>query len=231
MLDPKDRTKLLYSRLAPFYSALRSRNGTSRLIKNLDIHPRHSILDCGTGPGLCALRISRRFSGSKVYGIDFCEQFVSIARKKAARKKLGNVFFGIGDLEKLAVNDEVFDRLICVQVLQLIPDQIKVVSELVRVLKPGGKAVFAEPLDGWHFWKEFAYLFWNAGVKTLSIRYPELRSLNRNDYAGKYFTSASLWNVLLAGGFEEVRIRQRRALILAVCTKSVSRKKDKLPFL
>ena len=210
----------MYSRLAPFYSALRPRNGVTRLIKALDLHPRHSILDCGTGPGLCALKISSHFSKVNVYGVDFCEGFINIARRGASSKKLSNVFFSLGDLEEIPARDEAFDRLICVHVLQLIPHKIKAIREFVRVLKPGGKAVFAEPIAGWHFWKEFTYLFWAAGVRTLGIKYPELRSLNRKDYAGKYFTPVSLRNVLRAGGFDEVIINQKGTLLIAVCIKA-----------
>ena len=105
------------------------------------------------------------------------------------------------------------------QALQVVPDKIKVVREFVRVLKAGGKAAFAEPLAGWHFTREFGYIFWKLGIKVLSLKYTDLRHLNRRDYAGEYFTATSLENLLITNGFQNVSVKKMGLLLLATCSK------------
>jgi len=222
MGDPKRRVRRLYDHIAPVYPLIRPRTRLGPLMKRLDIRPGVCVLDCGTGPGVFALRLARKVRGVQVLGVDICQRFVGIARRRAQRRRLGNVFFTVGDLEALNFGDGMFDRLICVRALETVSDKVAAVRELVRVLKPGGKAVFAEPAKGVYPWKELGYLFWLAGVKMLSLGCRDLRGLGRREYAGEYFTVTSLESILREGGFSQVQLKTGVSLIIAVCTKELA---------
>ena len=51
------------------------------------------------------------------------------------------------DLTKLEFSDNTFDYIICNHVMEHIPDDKKAISEMFRVLKPGGKAIITTPID------------------------------------------------------------------------------------
>ncbi len=51
------------------------------------------------------------------------------------------------DIQQLPYADEAFDVVICLHVLEHIPDERKAMSELLRVLKPGGRAIVMVPID------------------------------------------------------------------------------------
>lgn len=218
-LDVKERTRLLYMHLAPVYGLLRPRNRVRPIVDLLDIHPGQSLLDCGMGPGVYALRLARSHLDTQVYGVDFCDKFVKIARKRAAKKRLTNVLFTVGDLEDLDFDDDTFDRLVCVRALSLVDKKVTAAKELARVLKTDGRAVFAEPLKGVFPWKDLGYLFWLPSIKVLSLCFPELRHSGRREYGGEYFTVSSLRDVLTQGGFSVMQTNNSISLLTAVCRK------------
>jgi SAM-dependent methyltransferase len=97
-----------------------------------------SILDAGCGTGDNALFFAKR--GHKVTGIDFLEEPITRARRKATDRGLSATFFV---MDALALKDlpEVFDNVIDSGLLHLFSDddRKRYVEGLATVLKPGGK--------------------------------------------------------------------------------------------
>jgi len=100
------------------------------------------ILDfgCGSGRNFSAFSVE-----SKIYGIDFSKEMLKLAEKNA--KKKGLWFKAIySDSDKIGLDDDFFDSEICVAVLHCVKGMEKrrgILSELYRVLKPGGKALIS----------------------------------------------------------------------------------------
>lgn len=98
------------------------------------------VLDIGTGPGFLAVEMADAVgSGGQIHCIDMSEPMLDMARRRCAGKPWTS--FQPGSATDLPFSDSTFDAAISVQVYEYIPDITKALSELYRVLRPGGRAV------------------------------------------------------------------------------------------
>ncbi len=97
------------------------------------------VIDLGSGAGNDCF-VARHETGpeGKVLGIDFTESMIAKARENADKLGFNNVEFRYGDIEDMPVAGGVADVVVSNCVLNLVPDKPKVISEIFRVLKPGG---------------------------------------------------------------------------------------------
>ena len=100
--------------------------------------PGERVVDVGCGAGIDSL-IAARMLGPEggVIGVDMTESMLDKA--KAAAKDLDNVEFRIGFGEELPVPDGWADVVISNGVVNLMPDKHEALTEMARVLKPGGR--------------------------------------------------------------------------------------------
>ena len=98
-----------------------------------------TVIDLGSGAGNDAF-VARHETGEsgKVLGIDFTETMINKARINADKMGYNNVEFRFGDIDNMPVGDNTADVIVSNCVLNLVPDKTKVISEIFRVLKPGG---------------------------------------------------------------------------------------------
>ena len=114
------------------------------IIKKL-VHYKNKIgLDVGTANGAFALELAKD-GAKKVYGIDIAKRFIENARKKARKLKINNVEFKQADARELPFKDEIFDFVICTEVLEHVPNFKKAIYEIKRVLKPNGEFLITVP--------------------------------------------------------------------------------------
>jgi SAM-dependent methyltransferase len=106
------------------------------------------VLDVGCGEGRHSLAAYLR-PGVSVVGVDLSGEDLAIARGRiddmAPFDPQGYVRFLQGDATRLPFPDDAFDRVICSEVLEHIPNFIGVLEELYRVLKPGGRLCVSVP--------------------------------------------------------------------------------------
>ena len=100
-----------------------------RALEQVDPSPRRA-LDLGTGTGMAALAVARRFPGAEVVGVDLADSMIDAARRKTDR-----VRFEVGDASALRFEDGAFD-------LVTHANMIPFFDELARVVAPGGYVVF-----------------------------------------------------------------------------------------
>ncbi|MHB8294333.1 MAG: methyltransferase domain-containing protein [Acidimicrobiales bacterium] len=96
------------------------------------------VLDVGCGPGTITTDLARLVVPGRVVGIDPSEAVLAQARATAAREKLVNVTFEIGDVYALDAEDGAFDVVHAHQVLLHLTDPVAALSEMLRVTRPGG---------------------------------------------------------------------------------------------
>ncbi|MFK7833172.1 MAG: arsenite methyltransferase [Winogradskyella sp.] len=103
-------------------------------IKNGD-----TVIDLGSGAGNDCF-VARHETGveGKVIGIDFTPVMIEKARYNAEKLHYNNVEFREGDIDDMPVSDDAADVIVSNCVLNLVPNKQKVISEIYRVLKPGG---------------------------------------------------------------------------------------------
>lgn len=98
-----------------------------------------TVIDLGSGAGNdCFIARHETGESGKVIGIDFTDSMIKKARANAEKLGFNNVEFREGDIEDMPVSDNVADVIVSNCVLNLVPNKKKVISEIYRVLKPGG---------------------------------------------------------------------------------------------
>jgi SAM-dependent methyltransferase len=122
-----------------------------------------TVIDLGSGAGNDCF-VARRFTGEKgkVIGIDFTEAMIARARENAEKMGYNNVEFRLGDIEDMPVTSNKADVIVSNCVLNLVPNKYKVISEIYRVLKPGGHFSISDiVLEGSlpSKWREIAELY------------------------------------------------------------------------
>lgn len=105
------------------------------------------VLDYGCGKGEYALKLLR--SGAKVHGIDIAQNYVDTCLKRVEEAGVdpSRYKFEIMDAHELKFPDNTFDFVVGNGILHHL-NFVLALSEIQRVLKPGGRAIFQEPLGG-----------------------------------------------------------------------------------
>ena len=112
----------------------------------LKIGPDSSVLEVASGSGGPALYLAEKF-GCRVTGVDVNEQGIKAARQAAALRGINNSEFRTADVsEPLPFDDGVFDGVLCIDAANHFADRLGVLREWHRVLKPGGRIVFTDPV-------------------------------------------------------------------------------------
>jgi arsenite methyltransferase len=98
------------------------------------------VLDLGSGGGIDVLLSARRVGLSgKAYGLDMTDEMLALARANAERAGASNVEFLKGYIEDIPLPDSSVDVVISNCVINLSTDKPRVISEIHRVLRPGGR--------------------------------------------------------------------------------------------
>jgi len=99
-----------------------------------------TVLDLGSGGGIDVLLSARRVGPSGfAYGVDMTEEMLELARANAAKAGATNVEFVKGTIEDVPLPDASVDVVISNCVINLSVDKAAVLSEMYRVLRPGGR--------------------------------------------------------------------------------------------
>jgi ubiquinone/menaquinone biosynthesis C-methylase UbiE len=98
------------------------------------------VLDLGSGGGIDVILSARRVGPTgHAYGLDMTDEMLDLARANAAEAGVSNVEFLKGHIERVPLPDESVDVVISNCVINLSTDKASVISECVRVLRPGGR--------------------------------------------------------------------------------------------
>ena len=100
--------------------------------------PGLRLLDFGCGPGTISVGLAKAVAPGEMHGVDMEESQIEFARSMAAARGQDNAIFHVGDVTDLEFEDGFFDVAHCRSVLMHVPDTAAVLSEVKRVLKPGG---------------------------------------------------------------------------------------------
>jgi SAM-dependent methyltransferase len=105
-----------------------------------ELKPGETVLDLGSGGGIDVLLSAKRVGSSgKAYGLDMTDDMVALARENQRKAGIDNVEFLKGEIENIPLPDNSVDVIISNCVINLSADKDKVMSEALRVLKPGGR--------------------------------------------------------------------------------------------
>ncbi len=148
-----------YDLLNALLSAGRDRYWRKTAVDRLSPRKGERFLDVATGTADMALEIASRLNGHvQVSGIDFSAPMLERGARKIRRRGFGgSIALQKGCGENLPFAPASFDGLVCAFGIRNFSNPARGLSEMARVLKPGGRAVILEfshpsqPLLGWGY--------------------------------------------------------------------------------
>jgi arsenite methyltransferase len=98
------------------------------------------VLDLGSGGGIDVILSAKRVGPTGVaYGLDMTEEMLELAQHNARDANIANVHFLKGEIEQIPLPAESVDVVISNCVINLSTDKAAVLTEMARVLRPGGR--------------------------------------------------------------------------------------------
>ena len=111
------------------------------MLEMADTSSGHHVLDIATGAGEQSITAAKRVgTNGYVLATDISSNILGYAKQMAQQAGVNNLETKVMDGENLTLEDETFDAVISRVGLIYFPDQQKALKEMLRVLKPGGKA-------------------------------------------------------------------------------------------
>ncbi len=105
-----------------------------------DLHEGEVVLDLGSGGGIDVILSAKRVGPTgTAYGLDMTDEMLALARKNASDAGVANVHFLKGVIEQIPLPADSVDVVISNCVINLSVDKPAVLTEIARVLKPGGR--------------------------------------------------------------------------------------------
>lgn len=142
----------MFDRIAPRYDltnrVLSGRSDVAwrkKAIGMLKKYQPQQILDIATGTGDMALRAYKMLEPQQVTGVDISAQMLEVGRQKIAKEGLSDrITLELGDSEHLQFSDNRFDAAMAAFGVRNFEHLEKGLSEMYRVLKPGGQLLIIE---------------------------------------------------------------------------------------
>jgi len=105
-----------------------------------DLHEGETVLDLGSGGGIDVILSAKRVgAGGTAYGLDMTDEMLALAQRNARDAGVTNVHFLKGLIEAIPLPADSVDVVISNCVINLSTDKAAVLTEIARVLKPGGR--------------------------------------------------------------------------------------------
>ena len=185
-----------------------------RFCECLNIDATKSVLETASGSGGPALHVVQKF-GCAVKGIDINEEGIATANQSAAERGISNAHFQLADVgSRFPFDDGAFDAALCIDAANHFPDRFHVIKEWSRVLKPGGRVLFTDPvvISGPVTFEELSYrssigvfVFMPLETTEKFIADAGLKLIKREDVTANA--------VMTSGRWHDARAKCREALI------------------
>ena len=136
-----NKIERVYTSYAGFYDQIFGKvfhEGRESAIRTLNVQPNEHVLEVGVGTGLALPMYPRH---CRIVGIDLSEGMLAKAKERAHAHRLTHVRLHRMDAGAMEFSDDSFDTVVAAYVVTAVPDYRKVVSEMIRVCRPGGRII------------------------------------------------------------------------------------------
>lgn len=121
-------------------TALLASLGCGNPIAVAELREGEAVLDLGSGGGIDVILSARRVGPrGTAYGLDMTEEMLALARRNAAEAGVRNMHFLKGVIEEIPLPADSVDVIISNCVINLSTQKAAVLTEMARVLRPGGR--------------------------------------------------------------------------------------------
>ncbi len=155
-----------------------------RTLEALELGGDERVLDVGCGTGVLLERLGSAHPGLALHGVDPTEAMLDRARERSE----GRVELKRGEAEALSFADDVFDVVVSVSALHYFSDARRAISEMGRVLRPGGTLVVTDWCADFPAMR--LYSVW------LRARDASVKQIYRAEQIRGYLESAGIENVV-----------------------------------
>ena len=216
----------MFDNIAPNYDTLNHRlswdidkGWRRKAIKQLMTFKPKKMLDIATGTGDFAILAAQMLSPEELIGADISEGMMEIGRKKVKQASLGNIIsFKKEDCLSLTFADNTFDAVTAAFGIRNFQDLDKGLSEMCRVLKPGGHLSIVELTQPVSFPMKQLFLIYSHTFLPL---YGKIVSKDKSAY--RYLTATieafpqgeTMMDILKKAGFSNAQFRR---LTFGICT-------------
>lgn len=155
-----DRIASTYDRLNGLITFGMDKTWRKRVAKIISVNNPETILDAATGTGALAIDLAQ-YSSAKIIGIDISGKMLSFGKEKIKHLELDHkITMKLDDAEALSFDSNTFDAISIGFGVRNFDNLNKGLSEIYRVLKPGGQLVILETSIPKYFpFKQGYYLF------------------------------------------------------------------------
>ena len=193
--------KQIWNAIAPEWFEFKKNPG--RGVEDFLKSKKGKILDLGSGAGRHLLKTK-----GKLYLVDFSEEMIKLAKKKAKQKKI-SAEFAVADLTKLSFEDNFFDYSISISAFHCLKpkDHKKAIKELYRVMKPKSKSLIG---------------VWNFNSKRFNQKKGKEKLVGWQDKGKRYyylFEEKEIHNLFKKIGFKILSTHNSEMMINFVVTK------------
>lgn len=157
------------------------------ILNGLDIQDTDQVLDAGGGDGFYT-KLVHELTEAEITLYDFDPNALNSARSNL--KDLDRITILEGSVMEMPFPDNAFDKIVCTEVLEHVPDDTKAMRELLRVLKPGGRVAITVPNLNFPFlWDPLNWTMQNI------FKRPIKNSIWSDFFAGIWYGHTRLYEV------------------------------------
>jgi ubiquinone/menaquinone biosynthesis C-methylase UbiE len=159
-----------------------------------------TIVDLGTGPGILSIELHKLLPQAKIIGIDLSSDMLEIARKNADEVGMSNFETRLGKAEELPIESNSVNLVVTQSSFHEWEDQRKGLSEIFRILKPGGSLILKDYNRSW-------LSGWRRGLFKLLLA---MVGESYKDHVEMFkFTFDQAADLLKEAGFDEINGKAR----------------------
>ena len=136
------RPQGMLGRLGGVIMARTNQHIAARAVELLEVQRHDRVLEIGFGAGVGIQLLASLVSSGRVAGVDYSEEMVEQARVRNAKAiATGRVELRQGSVASLPFENDSFDKALAINSMQVWPDAVAGLREVLRVMKPGGRVV------------------------------------------------------------------------------------------
>ena len=167
------------------------------IYQNVNFSSNKKILEVGCGVGAQSEILLRRFPDLHLTGIDLSDKQLTAAKSSLSKLEFAKGRYDLKQMsaEDLKFDSESFDGAFLCFVLEHVPDPRRVLSEVRRVLNPGGVIYITEVLNSSFFLDPYS---------PSTLKYWMAFNDYQYDQKGDPFMGAKLGNILLQNGYRNI---------------------------